>query len=652
MLRRCLTPAVAIALVLAACSPETAPTTAPADAPIGIQGAPVVVPANPYCTLKTIAAIEAEINALFATPGWPNASSAKAKLKNVTKALTKGDLPGAIKHARDLVGFIKLKFGQLSPTQQAAVEAQVDQLIADVLCQVGLSGEVFDLNPTTGPVAFAVPGEEEQNAGVFFPAGSYVPPGAVVTLTVIPPTENPLITPLDKYPTYLDVATFPEFTLPPGVVVGVCLPSTTPPGAAARARLGHQLGTVFELLALQEIPPALALALNCSGEFAQEPTSAVGKVLARLADLFLPRKVQASMYALGGVGGSPEEFSPFGAVDPGLTARGAGGVGGSPEEFAPPPQFGPMAGPAATPPVPLGTISGTVGSTTSGVPVVEVLTMGLGTPIPGVTVTFSVQPADSIPGFGEAPGNAALCGESSTVEVVTGVDGRAALPCLNFGTIPGYSNVKAEFDPSSLNFPGADLVFVGKQGDTAPTPGYSVNFLVEATGLVPWQASGYRYLLTSLGGESETPFYQATFNASSWLTGAAPFGGGPFPYDGCTLYNTTAPPVTPWPLNSDVLVRKTFVLAEAAWVQVRIAIDNDVQVWLNETDYTGLLGATLNEDGLAVHEGCAERPASGAAFTFTTQAQAGANLLAIRARDRGAIGYFDVMVEIVPEPED
>jgi hypothetical protein len=607
-----------------------------------------VVPANPYCTLKTAAEIEAEINALFATPGWPSPSSGKAKLKNVTKALGKGDLPGAIKHARDLVDFIKLKYGHLSPAQQAAVEAQVDQLIADVLCQVGLSGEVFDLNPATGPVAFAVPGEEEENAGVFFPAGSYVPPGAVVTLTVIPPTGDPLDTPLDKYPTYLDVQTFPQFTLPAGVVVGVCLPSTTPTDAAARARLGHQLGGVFELLALQEIPPELALALNCSDQFGQEPSSVVGKVLAKLADLFLPKKVQASMFAFGGVGGSPEEFSPFGAVDPGLEGR-SGGVGGSPEEFAPPPQFGPMAGPAATPPVPPGTISGPVGSTINGVPVVEVLTMGLGTPIPGVTVTFSVQPASG-EDYGSNPGNASLCGESSTVEVVTGVDGLAALPCLNFGTIPGYSNVKAEFDPSSLDFPGADLVFVGKQGDTAPTLGYSVNFLVEATGLVPWQASGYRYLLTSLGGESETPFYEELFDASGWLTGAAPFGGGPFPYDGCTLYNITAPPVTAWPLNSDVLVRKTFVLAEAAWVQVRIAIDNDVAVWLNEEEHTGSLGAPFLGD-MATHEGCAERPASGAAFTFTTQAQAGANLLAIRARDRGVIGYFDVMVEIVPEPE-
>jgi hypothetical protein len=31
------------------------------------------------------------------------------------------------------------------------------------------------------------------------------------------------------------------------------------------------------------------------------------------------------------VGGSPEEFSPFGAVDPGMSF---GGAGGSPEEFS------------------------------------------------------------------------------------------------------------------------------------------------------------------------------------------------------------------------------------------------------------------------------------------------------------------------------
>ncbi len=163
-----------------------------------------------------------------------------------------------------------------------------------------------------------------------------------------------------------------------------------------------------------------------------------------------------------------------------------------------------------------------------------------------------------------------------------------------------------------------------------------------ATGVIAYGADGYRYLLAGQGGASG---FEATgFDDSSWLLGAAPFGGGPFPYDDCALYNTGL--ATTWPIGntsagggSDLLLRRHFNLPSVATIKVSVAIDNDVQVFLNGTDISG---------GLTTHEGCAERPTGGSAFIFSGTGVAGSNVLAIRARDRGVISYLDVEVVKVP----
>ena len=67
---------------------------------------------------------------------------------------------------------------------------------------------------------------------------------------------------------------------------------------------------------------------------------------------------------------------------------------------------------------------------------------------------------------------------------------------------------------------------------------------------------------------------------------------------------------------------------------MRVAIDNDVQVFLNGQDISR---------GLRTHEGCP----SNDSFVFTapdTLLVAGANLLAVRGRDRGGLCYLDVQV--------
>jgi hypothetical protein len=62
-----------------------------------------------------------------------------------------------------------------------------------------------------------------------------------------------------------------------------------------------------------------------------------------------------------------------------------------------------------------------------------------------------------------------------------GGDGYASVPCLNFGTVPGYKNLKATFDPTGVD-PLACIINAAGVCATATT---SSNFLVETTPGVP-----------------------------------------------------------------------------------------------------------------------------------------------------------------------
>ena len=103
--------------------------------------------------------------------------------------------------------------------------------------------------------------------------------------------------------------------------------------------------------------------------------------------------------------------------------------------------------------------------------------------------------------------------------------------------------------------------------------------------IVPYLSPGYRYLVVSQGG-GPAGFEQPTFNDSSWSIGNAAFGlfgcGSVF---GCPLDSTAQ---TCWPLDTDILLRKTFVLPPTATnVEVAVAIDNDIQVFINGLDISG-----------------------------------------------------------------
>ena len=481
-------------LLFAACANDS---TAPG--PDGPQRA-VSTLSGGACTPLPADEIKAHLTLLMAYV-VPNDNSTLGKFDAVVAAFNAGDYSAAQTKLSQLIDFINLKYGQLSTAEQQAlitelnpaqtVSAFKDQVIAEMICFIS-----FDLNPGDPARAFTNP---EGTAGVWFPP-DYVPQGTNVEITTIDPNSDPLITPFDKYPTYVEIKLVPEpanFNTANGKpVVAVCFPTTGPnvpsPTVAERLLLGHQTvpndAAGFELYEQVDVPAELANQLVCQGGLDIAYTG-VQKWLRKAADFFLPERLHAKFFALGGVGGSPEEFSPFGAVDPQLAV---GGAGGSPEEFL---RTSPTTKPAKPPAKPApkqaslvlpggftgNLISGQVGTQATG-PGVTVQTPGGdadgSNPVAGVKVTFTLGASV----LQDPDGDAHFCGAGVlSVEVLTDASGVATLPCIDFGTIAGYSNLKAVVDGSSLGYDdtaGNSLVIISNGG--SPT-GNDVNFLIQAT---------------------------------------------------------------------------------------------------------------------------------------------------------------------------
>jgi hypothetical protein len=147
--------------------------------------------------------------------------------------------------------------------------------------------------------------------------------------------------------------------------------------------------------------------------------------------------------------------------------------------------------------------------------------------------------------------------------------------------------------------------------------------------VIPYSSPDYRYKIVSQGEESgfEAPDYDDA--ANDFSDGSSAFGHDA--NQACSLV-----PVTDWPLNTDILLRKTFTIPPGTnALNVGIAVDNDVQVFIN--------GQEISGSGLQQHEYCATQDS----FVFTVPLcllHGGENLLAVRGRDRGSISYLDVQV--------
>ena len=146
--------------------------------------------------------------------------------------------------------------------------------------------------------------------------------------------------------------------------------------------------------------------------------------------------------------------------------------------------------------------------------------------------------------------------------------------------------------------------------------------------IIPYLDSGYKYKVVTFN--EGAGFEQPSFDDSGFLLGNAGFGS----LTACSLNNPTYVK-TSWPLNSDMLLRKEFNLPSGATnVRVGVAIDNDVQVFINGIDVSG---------GLISHDFCPARDSL--IFTIPDNVlTTGSNLLAVRARGRGDQDYIDVQV--------
>ncbi len=192
--------------------------------------------------------------------------------------------------------------------------------------------------------------------------------------------------------------------------------------------------------------------------------------------------------------------------------------------------------------------------------------------------------------------------------------------------------------------------------DVSPRDTAEVTFDVACTVLkvlVPYEADGYRFKVLTDSTSSGGAFELSTFDdvGAGFSDGTAAFSNDDSRYDEgeqCPLGSTRK---TDWPAYTDLLLRKTFeVPSGVGHIKVRVAIDNDVQVFVNGMDLTAsgvpdsLEGGFEGfQGGFQRHGGCAWRDS----FVFPVPEgilQVGSNLLAIRARDRGVISYADLRV--------
>jgi hypothetical protein len=317
------------------------------------------------------------------------------------------------------------------------------------------------------------------------------------------------------------------------------------------------------------------------------------------------------------VGGTTKKFSPFGIVD---IASNPASLDYNPDAET----FGALFA------IPGGSVTA---------PSVRLESQG-GNPIPNWEVTFAVT-----------GGGGNLSGQT-TVTVNTGPDGVATAPVWTLGATPGLNTVSAT--PTPVTQSPATLPY-RPAGTFSPL---SLTFSATAAGDIEYEGDGWRFLISNSNRVFPIPtqnFDEPDYSDIGWQTGAAGFG---VDFNECSLIlNNTA---TPWAVNTDILLRKPFAVSEGVTsVQVRVAIDNDIKVFVNGVDVTATgvadtdgdgdtdPGAQPDAQGFLHHDSC---PARGSAF-FTASVDPGeVNWLAIHGRDRGGSTYVDAeVVEVVDD---
>ncbi|MBP1908643.1 PEF-CTERM sorting domain-containing protein [Methanolobus bombayensis] len=158
------------------------------------------------------------------------------------------------------------------------------------------------------------------------------------------------------------------------------------------------------------------------------------------------------------------------------------------------------------------------------------------------------------------------------------------------------------------------------------------------TVIIPYGDSGYKYKIVD--SDEAGNFANPDFDDSVFSSGVAGFGSI---YSGCVLTDEQYVK-TEWPVNSYIAVRKEFNLpAGTSDLKVHVAIDNDVEVFVNGVDVS---------NGMQTHDGCP----SWDSFVFDVDdsiLNEGTNLIAIRGKDRGTASFLDIKVTAdVPNTEE
>jgi len=499
-------------------------------------------------------------------------------------------------------------------------------------CLVGLDGSGLTLTTTSldanNVVQVVFPSSSDQtvltgskHGGVLIPGNTLTQP-VTISISLLPGPytfpAGPLNTKLDQYGDFFEFTVVPAQSFNTAVTAAACIHTSggdTPPPSVD---LAHNVGSGLEIL-----PRADASFLDCGGTaMAPEPgvtqllrNGQYGRAAAHLAtlalDLFAPTPAYAAASAIGG---GTKSFSPFGGVDTAVVVQTAPGFPAQPQTAA-------------------------AGSNVAAAPSVLVRTANGLTPLGGASVVFAVTAGG---GSDSTSGGTAV----SSATIVSNSSGIATAPFWTLGVGPANTlTATARFTlPTSIS----SFATSGASRTAAVVvTGNPITFSATSTDVVPYQASGYTFISGAAG--LLPGFEQPTSATTGWSQGQGAFGSGDAGGTVCPLDNNGSLHTT-WnntPAPTDMLLRKTFTLP--SWwttpLTVRVAIDNDIQVFVNGHNETASASSGYDaSSGFVVHEGCATLDS----FTFSVPTsdlvRGGTNLVAVRARDRGTIAYVDARV--------
>ena len=493
--------------------------------------------------------------------------------------------------------------GSLTGGMSSDTQDNVLQFGQYLYCLVGLDGSDLALGDAlgTGDVTQVVfPSGSDQdvvhgsgNGGVRIPGGDLTQP-VTVTVSLITdsfdPFTGPLNTNLDQYGPFFEFHVIPAGAISAPVLVAECL---TGPGGATppnTVHLAHNVGTGIEILGIE------TSFLSCLGSGALPTTmheflarrdfsGALRQLGSRALSLVTPADAWAGSL---GVGGKTSSFSPYGGVDTAVVMEATS----STVQLAP------------------------AGSDVASPPTVRVHTTGANTSLPGANVTFSVT----------AGGGTLGAGHTSSVSGVT--DGTGSFGVTSWTVAAGANEVQA-----TGAFPAPP------SGTGVGINGSPVTFTATGGDLIPWEASGYKYLVGP--ADHDAGFEALAFNDAAWSIGQGGFSDHLAPGIYCAIDTTGRTFWNSVPEPTDMLLRHTFSLP-SGWstdLKVSVAIDNDIEVFVD--------GTMISGEGFVTHEGCATRDS----FIFTVPAGAlstgtTTHVLAIRARDRGVAAFVDVRLYV------